>query len=103
MNLKGIQVLYLSGINPVNAYKCFPTILSNSEIFNHNKNILSVLSKLNKNVSFKNYPTEQFLFNHHLYLKNKFEDKIRFLEKNMDFRYTRPAFDLIITNATSSS
>jgi len=103
MNLKGIQMLYLSGVNPVNSNKSFPTILPNSEIFYHNKRILKVLSKTNKNFSFKDYPTEQFLFDPHTHLKRLFGDKIGFLNKNVDFRYTRPAFDLIITNATQST
>ena len=103
MNLKGIQVLYLNGINPMNASKSFPTILSNSQIFNNTQHILSFLSTLNKNISFKNYPTEQFLFNHHKHLENEFGSRINFLSKDMDFRYTRPAFDVIITNATQST
>lgn len=103
MNLKGIQILYLNGINPVNANKSYPTILPNSEIFDHSRNILTLLSKLNRNISFKNYPTEQFLFNHHRYLENEFGSKINFLPKNMDFRYTRQAFDIIITNSTQST
>ena len=103
MNLKGIQMVYLSGVNPVNSNKSFPTILPNSEIFYRNKKILNVLTKTSQNFSFKDYPTEQFLFDPHIHLKNNFGDKIRFLNKDVDFRYIRPAFDLIITNATQST
>jgi hypothetical protein len=103
MNLEGIQMVYLNDIVPFNSNKSFPTILPNSEIFNHNEEILIVLSKINQNFSFKDYPTEQFLFDHHSHLKSKFGDKIRFLKKDLDFRYIRPAFDLILTNATQST
>ena len=103
MNLKGIQMLYLSGVCPENSIKSFPTILPNSEIFYRSIKILKVLNEVNQNLSFKDYPTEQFLFDPHTHLKKLFGDKIRFLNKNIDFRYTRPAFDLIITNATQST
>jgi hypothetical protein len=100
---RGKQFLYLSFNIEFNSGKGFPYTISNSKTFKNEKSILKILSKSSKKIIYKGYPTKQYLFDREKELKLLFGKKIKFLNNNIDFRYIRPLFDVIITNATEST
>jgi len=97
-------VFYVSDTMEFNTGKSYPGA-SNSNIFLDEKNILTVLSKTNKKVIYKPYPSRQyyanrlsFLYDHIKHFKNFF-----FFQEEEDFRYVRSLANIIITQANEST
>ena len=68
--LKGINVFYISHNIELNPGKYFPYSKSNPELFSDELSILKTLSKINKNVIYKPYPTMQYLYDRSKIIKN---------------------------------
>ena len=105
LNLKGINIFYVSHNIEFNTEKYFPYTKSNSQIFNDELNLLSILGRINKNVIYKPYPTKQFLHDKFSLIKNYLSNynNIKTFYGEEDYRYIRSASDIIITQSSEST
>ena len=73
-----------------------------TEVFEIEKNFITIYNQINKKVYYKKYPAYRFPFN--FSLENIFSDykNINFLG-DLDYRYIRSAFDIIVTGSPSST
>ncbi|MFL2600287.1 MAG: hypothetical protein ACJ0P1_07035 [Flavobacteriaceae bacterium] len=103
--LKGINVFYISHNIELNPGKYFPYSKSNPELFSDELSILKTLSKINKNVIYKPYPTMQYLYDRSKIIKNSIKkyNNITFFKGEEDFRYVRAIADIIITQSSEST
>ena len=104
-NLKGINIFYVSHSTELNSQKYFPYSKSNPELFSDELYILKTLSKINKNVIYKSYPTMQYLYDRTKIIKNSIKkyNNITFFKGEEDFRYVRAIADIIITQSSEST
>ena len=98
-------IFYVSHNIELNVGKYYPYTKPCSEIFQDEKNLISTLSKVNKQVIYKPYPTKQFIADRNTYLNQLIYkyDNIKFIEKEEDFRYMRNIADVIITQSSEST
>jgi len=103
--LKGINVFYVSHNIELNPGKYFPFSKTNPELFHDELHILSALSKINKNVIYKSYPTMQYLYDRSKIINDSISkyNNIRFFKGEEDFRYVRAVADIIITQSSEST
>lgn len=103
--VKSECVFYVSHNIELNVGKYYPFTKPCSEIFQDEKNLISTLSKVNKEVIYKPYPTKQFIADRNTYLNELISkcDNIKFIEKEEDFRYMRNVADVIITQSSEST
>ena len=104
-NLRNVCVFYVSHNIELNVGKYFPYTKPCSEIFEDEKQIISALSRVNKDIIYKEYPTKQFPAN-----RNDFINEIISKHKNIkniqtqeDFRYMRNVADIIVTQSSEST
>ena len=106
LNIKKSHVVfYVSHNLQLNSEKYFPYTKSNPMIFEDEKKLLKALGSINKEVFFKLYPTEQYLYEKHDVIKKierKF-DNLNLIDTNDDFRYLRTISDIIITQCSEST
>lgn len=100
LKLKSTTIFYISHNIELNSEKYFPYTKPCFEIFIDEKNLLHTLSKTNKSIIYKPYPTRKYLSNR--FFPKKYSN-IKTLYKEEDFRYIRHASDIIITQATEST
>ncbi len=103
--VKSECIFYVSHNIELNVGKYYPFTKPCSEIFQDEKNLISTLSKVNKEVIYKPYPTKQFIADRNTYLNELIYkcDNIKFIEKEEDFRYMRNIADVIITQSSEST
>jgi hypothetical protein len=104
-NLKGPVIFYVSHNIQLNIGKYFPHTKNNSQLFNDEKNLLTHLSKVNKKVVYKPYPTSQYYFERSEYVKSHISNynNISYYDKEVDFRYLRSISDIVITQSSEST
>ncbi len=98
-------IFYVSHNLQLNTEKYYPYTKSNPIIFKDELKLLKSLSKVNKDVYFKLYPTEQYLIEKLPVIK-EFIKKLKnlfLIESQEDFRYIRTLSDIIITQSSEST
>jgi hypothetical protein len=100
LKLKSTTIFYISHNIELNSEKYFPYTKPCFQIFNDEKNLLHTLSKTNKSIIYKPYPSKKYLSDR--FFPNKYSN-IKTLNTEEDFRYIRHASDIIITQASEST
>ena len=106
LNVKKFPIIfYVSHNLQLNTEKYYPYTKSNPIIFKDELKLLDALSKVNKDVYFKLYPTEQYLVEKLPTIKEfiKKLENLYLVESQEDFRYIRTLSDIIITQSSEST
>ena len=105
LKMSGPIIFYVSHDLQQNGGKYFPNTKNNSQLFNDEKELLTHLSKVNKQVIYKPYPTEQFYFDRSEFIKSHISHfkNISYYNKEVDFRYLRSISDIVITQSSEST
>ena len=105
LKMTGTTIFYVSHNIQLNRGKGFPGTKNNSQLFNDEKDLLTHLSKVNKQVVYKAYPTSQYYFERSEYIKSHISNfnNIGYYDKEVDFRYLRSISDIVITQCSEST
>ncbi|MDC1030154.1 hypothetical protein OAR07_02610 [Flavobacteriaceae bacterium] len=105
LKMSGPIIFYVSHNIQLNGGKYFPYTKNNSQLFKDEKDLLTHLSKVNKQVVYKAYPTSQYYFDRSEYIKSHIYNfnNISYYEKEVDFRYLRSISDIVITQSSEST
>lgn len=103
--LSGPIIFYVSHNIQLNRGKYFPNTKNNSQLFKDEKDLLTHLSKVNKQVVYKAYPTSQYYFERSEYINSHISNfnNISCYDKEVDFRYLRSISDIVITQSSEST
>ena len=105
LKMSGTTIFYVSHNIQLNIDKYFPHTKNNSQLFKDEKDLLTHLSKVNKQVVYKPYPTSNYYFERSEYIKSHISNfnNVSYYDKEVDFRYLRSISDIVITQSSEST
>ena len=105
LKMSDTTIFYVSHNIQLNRGKGFPCSKNNSQLFNDEKDLLTYLSKVNKQVVYKAYPTSQYYYERSEYIKSHISNfnNVSYYDKEVDFRYLRSISDIVVTQSSEST